>query len=76
MQEPTRRADGLCALHECRKPLPQVTEVMRRYARNQIERDPFCSSRCCRTYYGCPAPTGPAGGRPPQKIPTGGIHAK
>lgn len=51
MTEPERRTDGLCAREGCGKKLPEVTKQMRKYAGNQIEKDPFCSAKCCRIVY-------------------------
>jgi hypothetical protein len=42
-----------CAV--CRKPLLR-TRQQRRYAGGQIDSDPFCSSRCCRVWYGTALP--------------------
>lgn len=46
--DPPVRADGKCAVcGKKRKPERSVT-----YAKNQAERDPFCSTECCRVYHG------------------------
>jgi len=47
MIEPDVRADGLCA--GCGKPRKPVNNP---YSGDLGFRDPFCSSLCCRTWYG------------------------
>lgn len=41
--DPRMRADRLCVIGECRRPLPRVAI---------LHEDPFCSTPCCRLYYG------------------------
>lgn len=48
-REPARRKDNRCA--QCRRPLPEITRAMRKYAGDQLDRDPFCSSDCCREWH-------------------------
>ena len=47
-KEPRTRKDGLCYLASCRKPITTVTKYG--------DADAFCSSVCCREYFGCPVP--------------------
>src|SRR5262245_48295450 len=49
-RDPRVRKDNLCV--QCMKPRRTVTREMRQYAGDQIERDPFCSSTCCRAWHG------------------------
>ncbi len=44
---PTMRPDHICFQPECDKPLPEVAIK---------HEDPFCSSVCCREYYGTQLP--------------------
>lgn len=46
--DPKPRKDGGCA--ECGK--PRRPERSRRYAKQEAERDPFCSTECCRNWHG------------------------
>lgn len=47
--DPPVPGDGSCVVcGKQRKP-----ERSRRYAKDAAERDPFCSSPCCRIYHGC-----------------------
>ena len=49
--DPPVRKDGKCARPGCRRKrasMPSTNYV----ARSHYETDPFCSSACCRTYYG------------------------
>lgn len=46
--DPPLRADGRCAV--CGK--PRKTDRSQRYARGEAERDPFCSTQCCKAYHG------------------------
>lgn len=57
LPDPPVRADRLCALPGCRKPLVEITPRHRRYAGDALLMDPFCSSTCCRTYHQNPLPT-------------------
>ena len=47
--EPSVRPDGTCVM--CGK--PRRIDQARVY-RQHAERDPFCSAKCCREWYGCP----------------------
>lgn len=51
MKDPRVRKDGKCVT--CKKPKPVLKRSLRKYAGNQYDRDPFCSSRCCRRFHGC-----------------------
>ena len=59
MKDPRVRKDGRCARKGCTKMRPIVTatgkkrkELIRYAGAFQLERDPFCSSRCCRAFHG------------------------
>lgn len=59
MNDPRVRKDGRCAHKACAKLRPIVTatgnkrrELIRYAGAFQLERDPFCSSRCCRAFHG------------------------
>lgn len=58
--DPPVRKDGVCARPGCttKRPVAVLTgkklAELRRYAGQQIEQDPFCSSRCARKWHGCP----------------------
>lgn len=54
MTDPKVRKDGRCA--QCRKPKPVLKPSLRKYAGDQTERDPFCSSLCCRRWFGIQIP--------------------
>jgi hypothetical protein len=47
-KEPKPRRDGNC--HVCRK--PRVFNFNKSVPREEYDRDPFCSTVCCRAYYG------------------------
>lgn len=60
MNDPRVRKDGKCARPGCTKQRPIVTakgkkrkEMIRYAGAYQLERDPFCSSRCARAFHGC-----------------------
>lgn len=44
IEEPTPRQDGLC--YVCEKPVTTDTQY-------GGDADAFCSSRCCRSHFGC-----------------------
>lgn len=50
--EPKPRRDGRCARAGCAKKVVR-SKAVRRYAGDQIDREPFCSTECCRRYHGC-----------------------
>lgn len=52
--EPAVRADGLCARPGCSSPLPRSRQL-RKYAGAALDSDPFCSTVCCKLYYGLAA---------------------
>ena len=65
MNDPRVRKDGRCARPGCSKQRPIVSatgkkrkEMIRYAGAFQLERDPFCSSNCARSYYGCPLDNG------------------
>lgn len=64
--DPKVRKDGRCA--QCRKPRATVTAAMRKYAGDQIDRDPFCSMACCRKWHGCELPKGELSRYPKQSF--------
>jgi len=49
--DPPVRADGKCARVGCARDR-KLTKEARRYAGDQIEFDPFCSTECCRKHHG------------------------
>lgn len=49
--------DRVHLLHSVRK-LPRSKRAMKYAGRAQLEADPFCSSTCARSYYGCPLDNG------------------
>jgi len=55
--DPPVRADGRCALRGCGKPRKIVRSYPRGIDPAVYEREPFCSSTCCRLYYGIPLQT-------------------
>lgn len=55
MHDPPVRTDGRCATSGCAKKLPRNKDASR-YAGGALERDPFCSTRCCRVHYGTAEP--------------------
>ena len=52
MIDPLPPEDGSCI--QCGQPRTygKLTALYRVHA----DRDPFCSAKCCRVYYGCPLP--------------------
>jgi len=44
------RSDGKCVV--CGK--SRKTKRSKRYGKDAAERDPFCSTQCCRAYHGNP----------------------
>lgn len=51
-REPAR--GDTCA--QCGNPMPAVTKTMRKYCGEQIDRDCFCSTGCCRVFHKQPDP--------------------
>src|SRR5690242_4020785 len=59
-RDPAVRKDGRCARQGCNRmrPIAVLTgkkrrELIRYAGAFQLERDPFCSSRCARAFHGC-----------------------
>lgn len=59
VRDPRVRKDGRCARQGCTRLRPIVTakgktrrEMIRYAGEFQLERDPFCSSRCARAFHG------------------------
>lgn len=52
MNDPRRRPDSLCALSTCRKPLKPPSVKQRGVDPAVYASEPFCSSKCCREWYG------------------------
>ena len=50
--EPRVRGDGRCARPGCNRKLPRSKRA-KKYAGDWLDLDPWCSSRCCRAFYGC-----------------------
>jgi len=42
--DPRPASDGLCVVTDCGKPRTRIAE---------LNDDPFCSTVCCRRWYGC-----------------------
>lgn len=51
LTDPPVRKDGKCARDGCGR-LRKVTKQVRKYAGDQIDFDPFCSTECCRKFHG------------------------
>lgn len=60
--DPPRRKDGTC--YVCRKPLRRVVP-QRGVPHELYDREPFCSSRCAREFFGQSLP--PTGYRDPDE---------
>lgn len=54
ISDPPVRGDGRCARPGCRK--LRRPERSKSYGGVAGELDPFCSSECCREWYGIPLP--------------------
>ena len=52
VQEPKRRRNGRCARPGCEKPVPVPTTKQKGVDPQVYLKEPFCSSRCARDYYG------------------------
>ena len=51
--DPPVRADKRCVVCGERR---KINKQTRRYAGNAADVDPFCSGKCCRSYYANPLP--------------------
>lgn len=58
-REPNVRSDGRCSLSTCRKPRKITVQAMK-YAGENLASDPWCSSDCCRKWWGAELPETPA----------------
>lgn len=50
--DPPRRKDGRCALRGCKRKLVAITPRHRKYGGAAILMEPFCSTECCKRFYG------------------------